>query len=82
MIEINGDLKDIVICALRYAIGRRTYITYATCDFIMKNPKLIDDRVKNVMLRDLENIGDYYDKKECDYKIFIKFKEWLEECEC
>ena len=27
MIEITRDLKDIVCCSLRYALGRKTYIT-------------------------------------------------------
>ena len=82
MIEIDRDLRDIVISALRYAIGRRTYVTWATCDFIMKNSRMIDKHMKDVMLNDLKNIEDYYDKDDCDYKMFIKFKEWLEDLEC
>lgn len=82
MIEINRDLRDIVISALRYAIGRKTYVTLSTCDFIMKNSRMIDKHMKDVMLNDLKNIDDYYDKDDCDYKIFIKFKEWLEDLEC
>ena len=77
MIEINRDLRDIVISALRYAIGRKTYETFSTCEFIMKNSRMIDKYMKNVMLNDLKNIEDYYDKDDCDYKVFIKFKEWL-----
>lgn len=77
MIEINRDLRDIVISALRYAIGRKTYVTLSTCDFIIKNSRMIDKHMKDVMLNDLKNIEDYYDKDDCDYKVFIKFKEWL-----
>ena len=82
MIEINRDLRDIVISALRYAIGRRTYVTWATCDFIMKNSRMIDNHMKDVMLNDLANIENYYREDDCDYKMFIKFKKWLEELEC
>lgn len=77
------DFKDIVICALRYALGRRTYITQSTTDFIKDYPEIIDSRVKNVMLRDLEEyfafrkIGTYIDD-ECDYKTWLDLKEWLE----
>lgn len=77
MIEINRDLKDIVISALRYSIGRRSMITYTTCDFIMANSRLIDERVKDIMLRDLENIEDYYDKDSCDYIKFVELREFL-----
>ena len=82
MIEINRDLRDIVISALRYAIGRRTYVTWATCDFIVKNSRMIDRHMKSVMLNDLKHIDDFYDKDSCDYKMFVEFKEWLEELEC
>ena len=82
MIEINRDLQDIVISALRYAIGRKTYVTFSTCEFIMKNSRMIDKHMKDVMLNDLKNIEDYYDKNSCDYKTFVEFKEWLEGLEC
>ena len=65
------DLKDMIISALRYALGRRTYITSETAEFIKRYPELIDERVKSVMLRDLE---EYFQKREsfkfddeCDY---------------
>ena len=78
MIEINRDLRDIVISALRYAIGRKTYVTLSTCDFIMKNSRMIDNHMKNVMLNDLKNIDDYYDKNSCDYRKFAELREFLE----
>ena len=82
MIEIDRDLRDIVISALRYAIGRKTYVTFATCDFIMKNSRMIDRHMKSVMLNDLKNIDVFYDKDSCDYKKFVEFSEWLKELEC
>ena len=45
------DFKDMIMCALRYALGRRTYITDETAEFIKKYPELIDERVRAVMLR-------------------------------
>lgn len=80
-IKIDRDLKDIVIGALRYALGRRTYITLATSEFIMNNPDLIDKRVKAVMLRDLEEYfayrSCYYTDDECDFQSWLKLYEWL-----
>lgn len=77
MIEINYELQDIVLCALRYAIGRKTYVTSEVCEFIMKHPNLIDYRVKRVMLRDLEDLDRYYKKDDIDYLPFDKLKNWL-----
>ena len=77
MIEINYELQDIVICALRYAIGRKTYVTSEVCEFIMQQPNLIDDRVKTIMLRDLEDLNEYYEIDDIDYLQFDTLRKWL-----
>ena len=76
------DLQDMIMCALRYSLGRRTYITGLTADFIMRYPELIDERVKRVMLRDLE---EYFKKREfcdiddeCDFNTWKSLYNWLE----
>ena len=89
MLEITRDLKDILICALRYALGRKTYITGLVADYIMEHREFIDERVKNVMLNDLNNyfrcrkgtitrFGKPNDD-ECDYNKWLELKNWLEE---
>lgn len=82
MIEITRDLKDIVCCSLRYALGRKTYITSLVSDYIIDHPELIDERVKDVMLKDIEEYLDrrniYYNDNECDYQSWLRLKEWLE----
>ena len=78
------DFQDIVICALRYALGRRTYITQSTADFIKEYPEIIDKRVKQVMLNDLNkyfNMRDnaYIIDDKCDYNTWLNLKRWLDE---
>lgn len=86
-IKITYDLKNIIISALRYSLGRRTYVTLETTQFIMSNPDLIDERVKKIMLKDLEeyferrNLWEYKDD-ECDYQSWLRLYEWLGEIEC
>ena len=83
-IRVDYVLKDMVISALRYALGRRTYITQETAEFIMENPNLIDDRVKAVMIRDID---EYFDRRrtwdykddECDYQTWIELHKYLTE---
>lgn len=79
------DLQDMIISALRYALGRRTYITSETAEFIKRYPELIDERVKSVMLRDLE---EYFQKREsfkfddeCDFNTWKSLYNWLERLE-
>lgn len=81
MIQVNYELQDIVICALRYAIGRKTYVTEEVTSYIMKHPELINTRVKMIMLRDLQDINDYYEDTDIDYQIFKGFEQWLESLE-
>lgn len=57
MIPIDYNLKDIIISAFRYALGRNSYITLSTCDYIKKHPEVIDERVKDVLNKYLETIG-------------------------
>ena len=77
MIIIDYELQDIVLCALRYAIGRKTYVTSEVCASLMKHPNLIDDRVKTIMLRDLENLDEYYKTDDIDYLQFDTLRKWL-----
>jgi len=84
MLKIKNiyDFKDILICALRYALGRRTYIPKVVADFIKEYPEVIDSRVKMVMLKDIDEYfdcrGTYYNDDEYDYETWLDLKEWLE----
>ena len=88
MIELKLDyvLRDMIISALRYALGRRTYITAETSEFIVENKAIIDSRMKQVMLRDLKeylerrNKGFITDDK-CDYEVWVNLYNWLNELE-
>lgn len=59
--DIDNDFGDIMIMALRYALGRRTYVTSEVCDFIKQNIKHVNNRVRDVMIRDIE---EYKSKRE------------------
>lgn len=88
MIELKLDyvLRDMIISALRYALGRRTYITAETSEFIVKNKAIIDSRMKQVVLSDLQqylerrNKGFISDDK-CDYEVWVNLYNWLNELE-
>lgn len=79
-------LRDMIISALRYALGRRTYITAETSEFIVENKDIIDGRMKQVMLSDLEqylerrNKGFITDDK-CDYEVWENLYNWLSKLE-
>lgn len=79
--KIDDDLREIVISAFRYALGRRTYITYLTCNYIVEHSELVNKRVKEVLLQDLEKLDRKYRKEDIDYHMFTDFRKWLESLE-
>ena len=76
----DNDFGDVMIMALRYALGRRTYVTNEICDFIKQNKLHIDERVKEIMTRDIKKYLE--DRKngvikddECDKEAFVRLLE-------
>lgn len=70
-LELNDDLQSMLISAIRYAIGRRTYIVDWTVSYII--PLLPDFSNKNLIVvwedlerafRDPANLGDLCDIKD------------------
>ena len=61
MQDMEEEMKHIMIMALRYALGRRTYVTSEVCDFIKQNIKHVNNRVRDVMIRDIK---EYKNKRE------------------
>lgn len=82
LIKID-DLQAFYECALRYALGRRTYITLVISEGIMNLPdNIIDARSRQVMLRDLKHyFEDRLDGRikddDCDYENWKDLYDYL-----
>lgn len=79
---INGKLDDIsamLVCAVRYSLGRRTYIVDWTCEFIENNLHLLTDKDKQVMINDIRYQERYGYGDECDKADWMKLLKTLEE---
>lgn len=68
-IKLDGEFKDVVICALRYAIPRHTYIVHSTCSWIEANPHLLDQRMIGIMMQDVKAQLKRYEQEGIDYVI-------------
>lgn len=78
---INGKLDDIsamLVCAVRYSLGRRTYIVSWTCEFIINNLHLLTDKDKQVMIRDIKEQEKYGYGDECDKICWMNLLKILE----
>lgn len=82
LIKID-DLQAFYECALRYALGRRTYITFTISEGIMSLPDgVIDARSRRVMLEDLERyfqgrLDGRIEDDDCDYKSWKDLYDYL-----
>lgn len=80
-IELNGKLEDIsaiLVCAVRYSLGRRTYIVDWTCEFIRNNLHLLTDKDKQVIVRDIKEQEKYGYGDECDKSCWMGLLKILE----
>lgn len=78
----GNEFGNIMILAMRYALGRMTYVTLEVPSFIKKNQEYIDERVCIVMLRDLKRYFEdrenwQYKDHECDYQSWLSLQNWL-----
>lgn len=62
------DYEHMLISALRYALGRRTYIVSLTTDYIARQIPKLSGRCIDVMIHDIKNpyggYGDPWDKTD------------------
>lgn len=89
----DEDLGTIAVCAVRYALGRETYMPGLVQGFVMRHPEIVTENVKCVMIRDITEADKISEHKlpngdilrldglgstTIDRPGWIKFKAWLE----
>lgn len=83
IVHDERTFKDFMAMTLRYALGRKTYVSHEVPDFIKLNEHCIDERICDVMLVDLihylhdREIGLVITDDECDYYSWKNFYEYL-----
>lgn len=74
----NKDLNDLMVCALRYALGRRSYITSTISDLLIGHKDELSAQSKKVILRDIQRAFDTNNYgMEMDKEVWIKLQEEL-----
>lgn len=71
------DYEHIIISAVRYALGRRTYIVETTVNYVIRNLDNLSSHCTGVILRDLKEatcLGD-----DCDQAEWMKLRRTIEE---
>jgi len=70
---MTDNLQNIYISALRYALGRRSYIVSDTVNTLMKVE--LSEQTIGVMIRDIEECEDY--GMEMDKEEWLKLLDYL-----
>lgn len=60
------DHEQMMISALRYALGRRSYVVGNTKDYISRHIQEMSQHCKNVMIDDIKNQKLFGYGDECD----------------
>lgn len=72
----DDDFGLVLNCAVRYALGRRTYMPSAIVSFINPMLPMINDRTLHCLDQDIADAkyeGGYGD--ECDEKVWLQFHD-------
>lgn len=81
-VPINEDFGTILICAVRYSLGRQTYMPGLVQDYIRPMLPYLDQRTLLVMRRDIEEAamrpGELGDE-EIDRPGWMRFLEAVKE---
>lgn len=65
-VYINEDLECIFVCAVRYTLGRRTYMPSIVTAYIKTQLEFMTDKCLKTMLRDIDGCTNLGDKCDCD----------------
>lgn len=86
-----SDLGAMMICAVRYAIGRESYMPSLVQGFIMRYPQAVTENVKATILREIEEndrvtdhggfMIDHLGHPNIDRPGWLKFRDWLQKLE-
>ena len=75
--------EQILICAIRYALGRMSYIVGVVCDYVYFKRKTLSIECINIIIRDIEEEMERYHSSgellgmECDERTWSRLREEL-----
>lgn len=72
-VPITDDFETILICAVRYALGRQSYMPRLVIDYITPLLPELSERALAVMERDLSDPTCYYGDPIIDKPGWIRF---------
>lgn len=73
-VNILSEFDAICVCAVRYSLGRKTYMPRLVMDYLKDNMELLKTQTLRTVVKD---VNDYYERFESDQKDDFDYKEWI-----
>jgi hypothetical protein len=70
--------EEMIVCAVRYALGRRTYIVGDVIKYVTMKKDDLSAYCKNIIIRDIKEYIDTYKRLNLTEGFGIDEKGWLE----
>lgn len=77
------DFNTLIVCAVRYALGRRTYIVSSITDIAKENIGIMQTNTKRAIINSIlltEDLGDSFDKKKWEELLMLLRNSLEKEC--
>ena len=74
-----ADFGLIVISAIRYAIGRMTYMPSIVCEFTLRYLPMLNSKTIDIIIRDITEKQEYFQDKLADQELWQNLRTKAEE---
>lgn len=80
MVQRDVDFSELANCAVRYALGRATYVSFSIPRIVLGRIHFMTTNSLKVIVRDIASYKENYGKigMECDESNWMQFKAELE----
>lgn len=75
----DAEFGMIVTCAIRYAIGRMTYMPSVVCEFTLQYLQMLDSKTIYVIIRDITETMERWQGELADSELWLNLKAKAEE---
>lgn len=76
---MDNLFEEVVICAIRYALGRRTYVVEDICNYIESILPDLSIYSINIIIRDIKDQESWGYGDECDKTRWMRLLDLLEQ---
>ena len=76
----DSDLSTLFVCAVRYSLGRQSYMPSLVQSIVQKNAKALTDSERKLLIRDINDHLRMHGKIGSDFDTqgWLNFRDWLQ----